>query len=550
MYPPGLEPDGNCTFVTRSLRNCRKTLARSASEGILDSRLVSCVPCLRVGLVLVVVPSQLRMSLAWGFSIVGLVTTMEDSAFCPSVGFSSPEAKLVMATSSLDIQRIDTRDDQIEAALDALRKKLSPRGNIVSPQGRQRTIDVFGEPLTPVQVVERICEDVRSGGIDVVLDYSRRIDGAELTPDTIRVPASELASAHRSADKDFLASVRQIRENILEFQTAILHTDREISRPSGVRLCQRYVPIARAGLCVPGGAAAYPSTVLMTAVPAQAAGVEQLAVVAPPTPFGSYNIDLLATCHELGIDEVYRVGGAQGVAALAFGAGEITKVDKIVGPGNLFVALAKKYVYGEVDIDSIAGPSEVVVIADETTRPDFTAADLLAQAEHSPGSSVLVTWSEEVLEQTYAELVRQVGLLDRSELTVQSLEAFGALILVRNADEACRITDLLAPEHLHIAVDNPEPLCEKIRNAGAIFLGNYTPVTLGDYVAGPSHVLPTGGTACWASGLSANDFLRSGSVIAYTPDALRADAPHVQQLADKEGLTAHRASVDIRLADE
>jgi histidinol dehydrogenase len=284
----------------------------------------------------------------------------------------------------------------------------------------------------------------------------------------------------------------------------------------------------------------------MTAVPAQAAGVSQIAVVAPPTAFGANNPDVLATCHELGITEVYRCGGAQAVAALAYGVAGLPRVDKIVGPGNLFVALAKKHVYGEVDIDAIAGPSEVVVIADSTTRPDFTAADLLAQAEHAPGASILITWDARMLEATYAELNRQVRRLSRAELTVHSLEAFGALILVRDSDEACRITESLAPEHLHIAIDNAEELLGKIRFAGAAFLGNYSPVALGDYVAGPSHVLPTGGTARWAAGLTANSFLRGNSVIQYTEAALRNVAGHVQRLADKEGLTAHHASVAVR----
>jgi histidinol dehydrogenase len=255
----------------------------------------------------------------------------------------------------------------------------------------------------------------------------------------------------------------------------------------------------------------------------------------------------LATCHEVGVHAVYRVGGAQAVAAMAYGVEGLSKVDKIVGPGNLFVALAKKYVYGEVDIDSIAGPSEVVVIADESTRPDFTAADLLAQAEHSPGASILVTWSAEVLEATYNELCQQVAKLSRSELTVQSLEAFGTLILVRDQHEACEITDLIAPEHLHIATDNAEDLLKQLRNGGAVFIGNYSPVALGDYVAGPSHVLPTGGTARWASGLSANDFLRSHSVIEFSREAMADVSGDVQAMADKEGFTAHRASVDIRM---
>lgn len=452
-----------------------------------------------------------------------------------------------MSTEHLKLLRIDSRRDDLVPQLDALRERLSPRGNVVSEAGRKRTIDVFGAPLTPGQVVERICEDVRSQGLPALLDYARRLDNATLTGETIRVTPDELAAAHRAADPAFLETVRRVRDNVWEFQRALLQRDVEVRPRPGVVLRQRYVPLERIGICVPGGAAAYPSTVLMTAVPAAAAGVQQIVVVAPPTPFGANNPDVLATCHELGIREVYRLGGAQAVAALAYGVAGLPKVDKIVGPGNLFVALAKKLVYGEVDIDSIAGPSEVVVIADETTRPDFTAADLLAQAEHAPGASILVTWSPAVLEATHAELQRQAAGLSRGDLALQSLEAFGALILVQDEDEACRITNLLAPEHLHVAINNAERLLPKLRHAGATFLGNYTPVALGDYVAGPSHVLPTGGTARWAAGLTANDFLRGGSVISFTEAALREVAPHVQRLADKEGLTAHRASVDVRV---
>lgn len=454
-----------------------------------------------------------------------------------------------MTTRPLNILRLDARRDDLSRELDVLRERLSPRGDIVSEQGRKRTIEAFGEPLSPQQVVERICRDVRDRGLPALLDYSNRLDRAAISAETLRVSADELAAAHRQASPEFLDTVRRIRDNVWEFQRAILHRDVTVARPDGVELRQRYVPLERIGICVPGGAAAYPSTVLMTAVPAAAAGVEQIAVVAPPTPFGSYNPDVLAVCHELGIREVYRLGGAHAVAALAYGVAGLPKVDKIVGPGNLFVALAKKHVYGEVDIDSIAGPSEVVVIADETTRADFTAADLLAQAEHSPGASILVTWSPEVLEATYGELQRQVALLSRCELTVQSLESFGALILVRDADEACRVTNAIAPEHLHIATDDAESLLRKIRHAGATFLGNYSPVALGDYVAGPSHVLPTSGTARWAAGLTANDFLRGGSVIRYSQSGLAKVAADVQRMADKEGLTAHRASVDVRLGN-
>ena len=452
-----------------------------------------------------------------------------------------------MNQSLLSIQRIDTRRDDIRDVLGSLRTKLSPQGNIVSEAGRQRTIAVFGEPLTPQQVVERICSEVQDGGLEVVLKYNELLDGARLTPDTLRVSEQELEAAHQTADPEFLATIGRIRDNIMEFQSAILHKQVSLERPTGVKLTQRYTPMKRAGLCIPGGAAAYPSTVLMTAVPAMAAGVEDIAMMAPPTDFGSNNPDLLATCYEIGIKEVYRMGGAHGVAALAYGLENLQGVDIIVGPGNLFVALAKKLVYGQVAIDSIAGPSEVVVIADETTRADYTAADLLAQAEHAPGASILVTWSEDVLEQTAAELERQVATLSREDLTRQSLEDFGALILVKDQDEAVEITNLICPEHLHIDIDNPYELQERLTTAGATFMGNYTPVALGDYVAGPSHTLPTAGTARWASGLSSNDFLRSSSVLEFSRDGMLDVAVDVQRMADKEGLTAHRASVDIRV---
>jgi histidinol dehydrogenase len=446
------------------------------------------------------------------------------------------------------IQRIDTRRDDVEAALDALRQKLSPAGNVVSEAGQRRTIEVFGKPLSPQQVVERICGEVKSRGLAAVLEYSRKLDKAELSAQTVRVTEGELAAAHAAADPALLATVRRIRDNILEFQRAILHRDVEVTRP-GVLLRQRYLPLDRVGICVPGGAAAYPSTVLMTTVPARAAGVKEIAIVAPPTKFGANNPVVLAACNELGIREVYRIGGAQGVAALAYGAEGIKKVDKIVGPGNLFVALAKRHVFGEVDIDSIAGPSEVVVIADGSTRPDFAAADLLAQAEHAPGASILVTWSEAILEATAQELTRQVAGLSRCEETIQSLRDFGCLILVRDEEEACRISNAIAPEHLHISIENAERLLSKIHNVGATFLGNYSPVAVGDYAAGPSHVLPTGGTARWASGLSANDFLRSSSVIQYSVEALDSIRDDVMRMTDVEGLTAHRASIDLRTSD-
>ena len=456
---------------------------------------------------------------------------------------------------SLNIQQIDTRKPGSAAAIAALRAKLAPSGDVVSEAGRRKTIEVFGEPLAPTVVVERICADVRAKGLEAVLRYTAKLDGAQLSAATLRVPAEDLAAAHAQAAPEFLETIRRIRENILRFQTAILHRDVEVAGPHGSRLRQRYLPLERVGICVPGGAAAYPSTVLMTAVPAQAAGVRQIAVVSPPTPNGAYNREVLATCHELGICEVYRMGGAQAVAALAYGVdglagGPLVKVDKIVGPGNQFVALAKKLVFGEVDIDSIAGPSEVVVIADDTTRPEFAAADLIAQAEHAPGSSVLITWSEPVLRAVATELDKQSAAVERADLARQSLEAFGALILVRSRAEAAELANTLATEHLHIACDDPEEMLCKIRNAGAVFIGPFSPVALGDYVAGPSHVLPTGATARFASGLSSNDFLRSNSVIQFTQEGLNAVAGDAIRMAECEGLTAHGASVAMRQSDE
>ncbi len=446
--------------------------------------------------------------------------------------------------------RIDTSQPDATAQLAALRQKLSPTGDVVSEAGRRKTIEVFGEPLSPQQTVERICGEVQSRGLPAVLEYTTKLDGADITADTLRVTPEELAAAHAAAEPEFLETIRRIRANVLRFQQAILHTDVTVDVPVGGTLRQRYLPLERVGICVPGGAAAYPSTVLMTAVPAQAAGVEQLAVVAPPTSFGSYNQDLLATCHELGITEVYRVGGAQAVAALAYGVEGLPKVDKIVGPGNLFVALAKKHVFGEVDIDSIAGPSEVVVIADENTRPDFVAADLIAQAEHAPGSSVLITWSEPLIDQIVTALEEQLAELDRGDLARQSLDQFGALILVSDRDEAAELANELATEHLHLACEDASDLLEVIRHAGAIFVGPYSPVALGDYAAGPSHVLPTGATARFASGLSSNDFLRSGSVIQFNQEGLEAVADDILLMAGKEGLTGHARSVSIRTRKE
>jgi histidinol dehydrogenase len=451
--------------------------------------------------------------------------------------------------SAITIRRIRFADPDGGERIAALLSRLSMQGDIVSPRGREITERVFGQPLTPVQVVERVCEDVRQRGLPALLHYTEQFDAAKITPETLRVSQVELEAAHAAADSAFLETLRRVRQNIMSFQLGLLHGDAVLSVPGQHELRLRYKPMRRVGICVPGGAAAYPSTLLMTVCPARAAGVKELAVVMPPSPFGAYNQDLLATCHELGITEVYRVGGSQAVAALAYGVDGLSPVDMIVGPGNLFVTLAKRHVFGRVAIDMLAGPTEVVVVADESANPQFVAADLISQAEHAPGASILVTWHEPLLEAVTSAIERQLDSLSRGQQARDSLESFGALVLARDQAEAIACANRIAPEHLHLSTKDPAALLPTIENAGAIFLGHYTPVALGDYVAGPSHVLPTGGTARFASGLSANDFLKRSSVIQFSPEGLRQAAGDVQMLANKEGLTGHYASVDVRLRE-
>jgi histidinol dehydrogenase len=450
---------------------------------------------------------------------------------------------------SLSLRRIHCGSGDASGQLARLRGQLGAQGNVVSARGRALTEKVFGEALPPARVVERVCEDVRARGLEALLHYTEQFDRVRLDGDGLRVSRSELHLAHAGADPALLETVRRVRQNVLSFQLGVLHRTAVLNMAGRHELRLRYRPLRRVGILVPGGAAAYPSTLLMTVCPAQAAGVPELAVVMPPTPTGGYNNDLLAVCHELGVTEVYRVGGAQAVAALAYGVQGLPAVDMIVGPGNLFVALAKRHVFGQVGIDCIAGPSEVVVLADKTAPPSFVAADLIAQAEHAPGASILVTWHAPLLDRVEKEVREQLSRLERGELARESLEQFGALVLAGDEDEAVACVNEIGPEHLEIATADPEALCERVENAGAIFLGPYSPVAVGDYVAGPSHVLPTGGTARWASGLSANDFLRRSSVLSFTREGLARLAGDVRELARREGLTAHAASVDLRLTE-
>lgn len=448
---------------------------------------------------------------------------------------------------TLKLRRIHHADADATSQLTQLVRQLSLQADIVSPRGQELTKKVFGSPLTPVQVVERVCNDVRQKGISAVLHYTEQFDRANITAETLRVEDEEMKAAHAAMEPEYLQTIRRIRQNIWSFQSGLVHTDAVLNMAGKQELRLRYRPLRRVGVCVPGGAAAYPSTLLMTIVPAQAAGVKEIAVVMPPTPNGAYNKVLLATCRELGVREVYRVGGAQAVAALAYGVEGIPQVDMIVGPGNIFVTLAKKHVFGEVSIDCLAGPSEVVVLADGSAYPEYVAADMLAQAEHDPATSILITWHESLLDEVQEALERQLATLKRGEQARNCLERFGAFVLAEDAEQAIEWTNLIAPEHLHICTNDAQTLADRIDHAGAIFVGHHTPVALGDYAAGPSHVLPTGGTARFASGLSSIDFLKRSSVISFTPHGLAKIAEDVCRLAEKEGLTAHAGSVEIRL---
>ena len=436
------------------------------------------------------------------------------------------------------IRRIDARTSEGREALEALRAALGVERGMIS--GDASAADAEAS-------VRRVLDDVRKRGDAAVAEWTKRFDGADLGPADLRVPEEAIEAAYAAMPREFVLAVTRARDAVRRFQGHVLHRDPHPMVRGGRRLRLVYRPLARVGVYVPGGKAFYPSTVLMTAVPALRAGVPEVAVACPPTADGDIHPSVLATCRVAGIAEVYRAGGVPAVAAFAYGTETIRPVEKIVGPGNLYVQLAKKMVFGRVAIDSFAGPSEVVVLADASARPAFVAADLLSQAEHDPGAAILVTPDAALADAVAAEIERQVPALARAEATRASLEKYGAIVLAADLEAAAGLVNDLAPEHLEIQTEQPEAVLRNIRSAGAVFLGRYTPVAVGDYVAGPSHTLPTGGTARWASGLTANDFLRSMSVIAYDREALAADADDLIRMADAEGLSAHAESVRRRL---
>lgn len=446
--------------------------------------------------------------------------------------------------------RLGTADAQ--KALKKLKSRLSAFEQLDHASFRERAKKVFGRALTPSEVVTEILATVRKNKDKALFDYAERIDGIKLNRGTLKVTPAERKAGYKKTPKNVRAALELSAARIADYQTRLLPADipSEPAKngPPGIRTGLRWSPLTRVGLYVPGGTAAYPSTVLMTAVPALVAGVRELAVCTPCGRNGEVNQTLLCACEILGLKEVYKLGGAQAIGAMAYGTETIRPVDKIAGPGNLFVMLAKRAVFGHVDIDGLFGPSEVLVIADSSANPRFIAADLLAQAEHDVlASCMLVTDSSKIADAVQAELARQLESLPRKEIAAAALKEWGLIVQVPNLQQAVTVANSLAPEHLELMVRNPAPLIPQLTSAGAIFVGGHATEPLGDYIAGPSHTLPTGGTARAFSGLSVYTFMRRTSIIEADADGLYALAPAISALADAEGLEAHKRAVLERL---
>lgn len=398
--------------------------------------------------------------------------------------------------------------------------------------------------------VNAIIEKVRTERDRAVFSYTRQFDGADINAETIKVTREEIEEAYHLIDQKLIEVMKKSLDNIRNYHEKQRQYSWFDSRPDGVMLGQKVTPIARVGVYVPGGKAAYPSSVLMNVLPAKVAGVEKIVMTTPCNKEGKVNPATLAAADLAGVDEIYKVGGAQAIAALAFGTESIPKVDKIVGPGNIYVALAKKAVFGHVSIDSIAGPSEILVLADETANPRYVAADLLSQAEHDElASAILITTSEELANQVSKEVEQFTALLSRKEIIEKSLENYGYILVAENLTEAIEAVNEIASEHLEILTANPFETMMKIKNAGAIFLGEYASEPLGDYFAGPNHVLPTNGTAKFFSPLSVDDFIKKSSIISYSREALEPIYKDIVQFATSEQLTAHANSIKVRFED-
>ena len=401
-------------------------------------------------------------------------------------------------------------------------------------------------PLYESRVLE-ILEHVKNEKDQAVFDYTKQFDGADITANTITVTKEEITQAYDLVDVSLVEIIRKAKENIRIYHEKQKQYSWFDSKPDGTMLGQKVTALQRVGVYVPGGKAVYPSSVLMNVIPAKVAGVEEIVMVTPPGKDGKINPNTLVAANEAGVDVIYKVGGAQAIAALAYGTDSIPKVDKIVGPGNIYVALAKKAVYGHVSIDSIAGPSEILVIADETANPRYVAADLLSQAEHDElASAILVTTSETLAREVSKQVEVFVEELSRTEIMKKSLENYGYILVADTMEEVIDIANEIASEHLEIMTANPYDVMMRVRNAGAIFIGEYSSEPLGDYFAGPNHVLPTNGTAKFFSPLGVDDFIKKSSIIAYSKEALEAIHSDIEQFAEAEKLTAHANSIKVR----
>lgn len=393
--------------------------------------------------------------------------------------------------------------------------------------------------------VTDILNNVKQNGDDAVREYTLKFDGH--MPSKFEISREEIDSSPDKCDRDFILALYKAADNIRDFHARQKQQSWLEPKQNGVILGQRIRGLKRVGVYVPGGTAAYPSSVLMNVIPAKIAGVKEIIMVTPPQKDGTANPDILAAAKIAGVDRVFLMGGAQAVAALAYGTQSVPKVDKIVGPGNIFVATAKKLLYGTVDIDMIAGPSEILIVADKSANPKFLAADLMSQAEHDKmASAILLTTSEETANETAKELSRQMQTLERRDIIEQSLNDFGAIIVCKDISEAVDFANELAPEHLELAAENPMEYIGRVDNAGSVFLGHYSPEPLGDYFAGPNHVLPTSGTARFFSPLSVDSFIKKSSFIYYTEPALSEAKDDIIKLAETEGLTAHANSIKVR----
>lgn len=401
------------------------------------------------------------------------------------------------------------------------------------------------------EIVQNILEDIRVNGYEAVRKYTEKFDGINLEEKEFRVSKEEIEEAMSYVDADFIEAINLAIKNVEKFhKKQMLKTTLEESE-DGVILGQLIRPIERVGLYVPGGTAAYPSSVIMTAVPAKVAGVRDIIMISPPDSKGKMNPYTLAAAKLSGVTNIYKVGGAQGIGALAYGAGDMKKVDKIVGPGNIYVTIAKKIVYGTVDIDMLAGPSEILVIADDKAKPAYIAADLLSQGEHDKlASSILVTFSEATADEIEIELEKQLKMLSREDIARTSIENNGAIIIADNIEDGIEFSNAYGPEHLELAVEEPFKWLDSIENAGAVFLGYYTPEPIGDYFAGPNHVLPTNGTSRFYSPLNTHTYLKKTSIISYTREAILKKGKYIEKLASVEGFTAHKNSITVRLKDE